>query len=91
MSAYRIVQESLTNTLKHAHAKRASVMVRWSEDTVELEVVDDGGGSNGADVSSGGRGLIGMRERATMFGGTLTAGPRREGGFRVHARLPRPR
>jgi signal transduction histidine kinase len=66
------------------------VTVGWSEDTLELEVMDDGGG-NGAGVSSGGRGLIGLRERATMFGGTLTAGPRHEGGFRVHARLPRPR
>ena len=91
VSAYRIVQESLTNTLKHARAKRASVTLRWSEDTVELEVVDDGDGGNGADVLSSGRGVIGMRERATMFGGTLTAGPRHEGGFRVHARLPRPR
>ena len=91
VSAYRIVQESLTNTLKHAGAKRASVTLRWNEDAVELEILDDGDGGNRLDVPSSGRGLIGMRERATMFGGTLTAGPRREGGFRVHARLPRPR
>ena len=64
VSAYRIVQESLTNTLKHARAKRASVTLRWSEDTVELEVVDDGDGGNGHDAPAGGRGLFGMRERA---------------------------
>ena len=91
VSAYRIVQESLTNTLKHAGAQRASVTLRWNEDAVELEILDDGDGGNRLDVPSSGRGLIGMRERATMFGGTLTAGPRHEGGFRVHARLPRPR
>jgi DNA-binding NarL/FixJ family response regulator len=61
------VQESLTNTLKHAGAKRASVTLRWNEDTVELEVVDDGDGGNGLDVPSGGRGLIGMRERVIVL------------------------
>jgi signal transduction histidine kinase len=90
LSAYRIVQESLTNTLKHARAQRARVTLRWNDDAVEVEVVDDGAGGGALDMPSGGRGLIGMRERAAMFGGTLTAAPLRDGGFRVHAVLPRP-
>ncbi|MFC4057856.1 sensor histidine kinase [Planomonospora corallina] len=92
LSAYRIVQEALTNTLRHAAADRAEVTVRTSAETLELEVVDDGrgapreGGGDAARVH--GRGIAGMRERAAMLGGTLDAGPLPAGGFRVHARLP---
>ena len=75
----------LTNTLKHAGAKRASVTLRWNEDAVELEILDDGDGGNRLDVPSSGRGLIGMRERATMFGGRLDGRPA------AHRRLPRAR
>lgn len=89
VSAYRIVQEALTNSLKHAGAARALVLVRYAAEALELEISDDGHGplrsSNGA---SEGRGLIGMRERVALFGGELAAGPAPSGGFRVRARLP---
>ena len=86
LSAYRIVQEALTNTLRHAGARRAVVALRFDPDALGLEIVDDGmpsGGGNG-----GGRGLIGMRERAAAFGGRVDAGPDAGGGFRVAAWLP---
>ena len=86
LAAYRIVQEALTNTLRHAGAARASVTIRAVGGTLELDVRDDGRGTDGA--ATGGRGLAGMRERATMLGGTLDAGPLPDGGFRVRARLP---
>ena len=85
-AAYRIVQEALTNTLRHAHATRASVTIREVGRALELDVSDDGTG--GSDGAVPGRGLAGMRERAAMLGGTLDAGPRPDGGFRVRARLP---
>jgi signal transduction histidine kinase len=87
LSAYRIVQEALTNALKHAGDARAEVRIRYSDEALELEVSDDG---QGAGVRNGGRGhgLIGMRERAALYGGTLEAGPRAEHGFAVRARLP---
>jgi signal transduction histidine kinase len=86
LSAYRIVQEALTNTLKHAHATRASVRVRYAPLEVEVEVADDG---VGASVSDGGRrGLVGMRERVALFGGDLRAGSEPGGGFAVRARMP---
>ena len=90
VSAYRIVQEALTNTLKHSAASRADVRLRYRPVELEVEVVDDGRG--GAPVSSapGGLGLIGMRERAVLHGGQLTAGPAADGGFAVLARLPTP-
>lgn len=87
LSAYRIVQEALTNTLRHAHATRASVTIREVGGALELDVSDDGTGSAGL-AGGGGRGLAGMRERAAMLGGTLDAGPLPDGGFRVRARLP---
>jgi signal transduction histidine kinase len=87
LSAYRIVQEALTNTLRHAHASRAEVTLRASDGVLELDVLDDGRGAGGAGGGAG-RGIAGMRERATMLGGTLDVGPSPEGGFRVHARLP---
>jgi signal transduction histidine kinase len=86
VSAYRIVQEGLTNALKHARGAHAEVVVRYVEDGVEVEVADDGPGSNGAEVD--GDGLAGMRERVALFGGTLAAGPREGGGFVVRAQLP---
>jgi signal transduction histidine kinase len=89
LSAYRIVQEALTNTLKHGHAARARVDLRYGGDVLELEVVDDGTAAAQADAAAGrGHGLIGMRERAAVFGGELEAGPRAAGGFAVRATIP---
>jgi signal transduction histidine kinase len=86
LSAYRIVQEALTNTLKHAGPARAFVTVHYADDHLELIVVDDGSGPrNGRAV---GHGLVGMRERVAVYGGTLEAGPGPSGGYRVHATLP---
>ena len=86
MAAFRIVQEALTNVLKHARAARATVRVGYLPDAVEVAVVDDGAGG-GAQVVPG-HGLIGMRERAGLYGGEVHAGPRDGGGFAVQARLP---
>jgi signal transduction histidine kinase len=88
LSAFRIVQEALTNTLRHARATRAEVTVRYGDGAVELDVRDDGRGSAGPDANGTGRGLVGMRERAALLGGTLEAGPLPGGGYGVHARLP---
>jgi signal transduction histidine kinase len=88
LSAYRIVQEALTNTLRHAHATRAQVTVRLGSELLELDVLDDGRGASGEHGDGSGRGLAGMRERASMLGGTLEAGPAQRGGYRIHARLP---
>jgi signal transduction histidine kinase len=88
VSVYRIAQEALTNTLKHAVAGRAEVVVRYRDDAVEVECTDDGIGAGGSPNGSIGHGLIGMRERALMLGGEIDVGPRAGGGYRVHARLP---
>jgi signal transduction histidine kinase len=88
LTAYRIIQEALTNTLKHAGPAHARVDVRHSADALELEIVDDGAGASRTPNDGGGRGLIGMRERVAVFGGELSAGPRPEGGYRVYVRLP---
>ncbi len=88
LSAYRIVQEALTNVLRHAQATRAEVIVRYGSDVLEVVVQDDGSASPGANGAAGGHGLVGMRERALLVGGTLEAGPLPEGGYRVRARLP---
>ncbi len=88
LSAYRIVQEALTNTLRHAQATRADVTVRYSADVLELDVLDDGRGGSAASGDGGGYGIVGMRERAAALGGTLEAGALPGGGYRVHARLP---
>jgi signal transduction histidine kinase len=116
LSAYRIVQEALTNSLKHAGPARASVRVRYGRDVLEVQVTDDGeaasderpAAGNGSEPPSAaitpfrpagspvgdrqdrrsGHGLIGMRERVALFGGTLETGPRPDGGYRVAARLP---
>jgi signal transduction histidine kinase len=87
LSAYRIIQEALTNTLRHAHAARAAVTVRYGADDLVVEVDDDGLGDVSPPTHCG-RGLIGMRERAALFGGSLETGARNGGGFAVRARLP---
>ena len=85
LAAYRIVQEGLTNTHKHAGPARAGVAVRYEPDALELEITDDGrAGANGG----GGHGRVGMRERVALYGGRLEAGPRPEGGFTIHTHLP---
>ncbi|MEU6719465.1 histidine kinase [Nonomuraea sp. NPDC046802] len=84
-AVYRIVQEALTNTRKHAVSARASVRLAYEPAAVEVEVVDDGLSKQG---SAPGFGLGGMAERVALCGGRLSTGPRPEGGFRVHARLP---
>jgi signal transduction histidine kinase len=86
LAAYRIVQESLTNARKHAGQAKARVIVRYGDGALELEITDDGRGRSAG--HPGGHGLVGMRERAALYGGELRAGPRSEGGFGVHARLP---
>jgi signal transduction histidine kinase len=89
LSAYRIVQEALTNALKHAGPARALVRVRYRRHELELEILDDGPGpAADATNGAGGHGLVGMRERVSMFGGDLAAGERSGGGYSVHARLP---
>ena len=86
LSAYRIVQEALTNALKHAGPARARVIVCFDADALQLEILDDGpGGVNG---NGAGHGLIGIHERVAVVGGEIQAGPRVEGGFAVRARLP---
>jgi signal transduction histidine kinase len=85
LAGYRIAQEALTNVLKHAGPANATVWLRYDEQSLEIEVVDDG---RGGTVNGRGHGLIGMRERAALYGGELEAGPRPEGGFRVRVRLP---
>jgi signal transduction histidine kinase len=86
LTAYRLVQEGLTNALKHARAQHAEVLIRYSDGQVELTVSDDGPG--GGDGEKGGHGLVGMRERVSVYGGELETGPRPEGGYRLRARLP---
>ena len=86
LTAYRFVQEGLTNAVKHARADKAEVVVRYDDGHVELTVTDDGCG-DGAGQGSG-HGLVGMRERISVYGGELEAGPQPDGGFRIRARLP---
>jgi signal transduction histidine kinase len=86
LNVYRIVQEALTNVLKHASDARAEVRVRLTDGCVAVDVIDDGEASGGS--SSGGHGLVGMKERVALFGGDLSTGALPEGGFAVHATLP---
>jgi signal transduction histidine kinase len=98
LSAYRIVQEALTNAVKHSGSGRARVLVSYGSDELRLQVVDDGKGSESAlgrrpddsdrQIRRSGRGLVGMRERVALFEGELRAGPGPDGGFTVDARLP---
>jgi signal transduction histidine kinase len=88
VSAYRIVQEALTNVLKHAGPAHAEVSIGCVVGAVTIQVTDDGAGNPSAAAQTGGQGLAGMRERVAIFGGELLAGPRPGGGFAVCARLP---
>jgi signal transduction histidine kinase len=88
LSAYRIVQEGLTNALKHGEGCRARVRVRYGADDIELEVLDESETPAAGTVTDDGHGLAGMRERVAVYGGEFEAGPGEGGGFRVRARLP---
>jgi signal transduction histidine kinase len=90
LSAFRIVQEALRNTLKHAGPARAQVTIRYGEHDVEVDVSDNGRGvaAQAANGAVTGQGLVGMRERVAMLGGEIEAGHRKDGGFGVHAKLP---
>jgi signal transduction histidine kinase len=86
LSAYRIVQEGLTNALKHAHASDADVTVRYKPDEVEIEIRDNGAGGTSSDGL--GHGLVGVRERVKIYGGEMFAGAAPQGGFVLNTRLP---
>jgi signal transduction histidine kinase len=86
LTAYRLVQEGLTNALKHARATRAEVLVNYGDGQIEVVVRDDGKGVGNGD--GGGHGLVGMRERVLVYGGELDAGPQPGGGYRLRAKLP---
>jgi signal transduction histidine kinase len=86
LSAFRIVQEALTNALTHAGPARARVVLRYGADELELEISDDGPGTGAS--SGSGYGLVGMRERVDVYGGELEAGRRPEGGYALRVRLP---
>jgi signal transduction histidine kinase len=90
ISAYRIVQEALTNVLKHAAASAAEIRIAHADRAVEIEVTDNGSARPPASgAAAGGHGLTGMRERVELYGGSLEAGPRVDGGWRLLARLPK--
>lgn len=86
LSAYRIVQEALTNALKHARAKQATVTLRYEPSALAIDVLDDGAGDAGP--ASAGYGLAGIRERVKLYGGSMAAGPAPAGGYRLSAHLP---
>jgi signal transduction histidine kinase len=88
LSAYRILQEALTNVVKHAGRAHTRVLLGYRADALELTVTDTGDGATAPVPTPGGHGLVGMRERAALFGGTLIAGPRGDHGFEVQAVLP---
>lgn len=87
LSSYRIVQEGLTNSLKHAGRAHAVVSIQYGTDSLSIEITDDGAGCPSV-VPSGGHGLVGLRERASMYGGHLEAGRQPTGGFAIRVRLP---
>lgn len=94
LTAYRVIQEALTNTLQHAGPATAQVHLRYSPSELVVEILDDGHGPavappiRNADGARPGHGLLGMRERVALYGGSLTVGPGPAGGFRVQARIP---
>src|SRR5262249_49249907 len=94
LSAYRIIQEALTNVIKHAYSSCADVTICYRADSVPVEIINEGRAKPGAAVAremvESGHGIIGMRERVAVFGGEFAAGPQPGGGFRVWARLPIP-
>jgi signal transduction histidine kinase len=87
LTAYRLVQEGLTNAMKHARADRTQVLLRYDDKHIEVTVTDDGQGDHSGGTE-GGHGLVGMRERVSVYGGELEAGPRPDGGYQLRARLP---
>ncbi|MFJ8510911.1 sensor histidine kinase [Streptomyces avermitilis] len=89
LAAYRVVQEALTNTIKHARGAEASVAIGYTDDCLEIEVRDTGGAKDSPPVESNGRGHMGLRERLAVYKGELTAGPTNAGGYQVTARIPR--
>ena len=90
LAAYRIIQESLTNAIRHAGPATAAVVLGYHHDELRIDVTDTGRGQSASATTgqSGGHGLAGMRERAAFVGGTVQAGPAPGGGYRVAARLP---
>ena len=88
LCAYRIVQEALTNSIKHAAPAHAQVRLSWKQDLLELEVSDNGRGAGAVRDAPGGHGIVGMRERVTLHGGSLYTGAGPSGGFSVRALLP---
>ncbi|WP_074999404.1 sensor histidine kinase [Streptomyces qinglanensis] len=91
LTAYRVVQEALTNTVKHAHGAQATVSVDYADDHLKVEIADTGGASSAAAAATGnGRGLLGLRERLSVYDGALHTGRRLTGGYRVRAHIPLP-
>ncbi|MFP3988860.1 histidine kinase [Streptomyces sp. E11-3] len=88
LTAYRIVQEALTNTVKHAAGAQATALLAYDDDHLRVEITDTGGTPSASAATGNGHGLIGLRERLTVYGGTLETGPRPDGGFRVAALIP---
>jgi signal transduction histidine kinase len=88
LAAYRVVQEALTNVVKHASGAPTEVTVQYRADAVEVRIADRGAGGTSTRLGGSGHGLVGMRERVRVYGGELHAGRRRGGGFEVHVRLP---
>jgi signal transduction histidine kinase len=88
LAAYRVVQEALTNTVKHAVGAQVVIRIAYAEDSVRIDVTDTGGTRSATAASGNGRGLIGLRERLAVYGGTLHAGSRLNGGYRVSAVIP---
>lgn len=87
LAAFRIVQEALTNVVRHSGSRTARVRVAYTPGLLDLRI-DDDGPATGSEAGGSGNGLAGMRERAAALGGTIEAGPRPDGGFRVRADLP---
>ncbi len=87
LAAFRIVQEALTNVVRHSGSRRARVTIGYGAGALDLRIEDDGPATQ-ADAGGSGNGLAGMRERAAALGGTIEAGPRPDGGFRVRASIP---
>jgi signal transduction histidine kinase len=87
LAAYRVVQEALTNTIKHAPGSEVSVVIGYAEDSLEIVIADTGGKRDAVPAEGNGSGLIGLRERLAVYGGELTAGPTLAGGYRIKARV----
>lgn len=88
LATYRVVQEALTNTIKHAPGATSCVTIGYTGDCLEIEIIDTGSVREGPPMDGNGRGLIGLRERLALYGGELTAGPTLTGGYRIKARVP---